>query len=70
MEEFDVTSIPALILLNGEGVVVYRDGQEQLQADPTGCNFLWTTTSSRTPKVGFDLTAHTRPDVARLARPV
>jgi hypothetical protein len=69
-EDFGVTSIPELILLNGEGAVVCRDGQEQLRADPTGRNFPWSTTSSRTPRVGFDLTAHTRPDVARLARPV
>ncbi len=70
MEEFGVTLIPALILLDGEGAVVCRNGQEQLRADPTGCDFPWTTTTSRTPRVGFDLTAHTRPDVARLARPV
>jgi hypothetical protein len=70
MEEFGVTSIPALILLNGEGAVVCWDGQEQLRADPTGRNFPWTTTSLCTPRVGFDLTAHIRPDVARLARPV
>ncbi len=43
MEEFGVTSIPAHILLDGEGVVVCRDGQEQLRANPTGRNFLWTT---------------------------
>jgi hypothetical protein len=36
MEEFGVTSIPALILLNGEGVVICRDGQEHLWANPTG----------------------------------
>jgi hypothetical protein len=68
MEEFGVTSISALIFLDGEGAVVCRDGQEQLRADPTGRNFPWTTTSSHTPRVEFDLTAHTRPDVARLAR--
>ncbi len=70
MEEFGVTSIPLLILLDGEGAVVCRDGQEQLRADPTGRNFPWSITSLRTPRVGFDLTAHTRMDVARLARPV
>ena len=70
MEEFGVTSIPALILLDGEGAVVCRDGQEQLRADPTGHDFPWATTASRTPRVGFDLTAHTSPDVARLAQPV
>ncbi len=70
MEEFGATSIPALILLDGEGAVVCQDGQEQLRADPTGRDFPWTTTSLHTPRVRFDLTAHTHPDVARLARPV
>jgi nucleoredoxin len=39
MEEFGVTSIPALILLNGEGAVICREGKEHLRADPTGKNF-------------------------------
>ncbi len=40
MEEFGVTSIPTLILLDGEGVVICREGQEHLRADPTGKTFL------------------------------
>jgi nucleoredoxin len=70
MEKFGVIMILALILLDGEGAVVCRHGQEQLLVDPTRCNFTWTTTSSRTPRVGLDLMAHTRPDVARLAKPL
>jgi hypothetical protein len=42
VEDFGVTSILALILLDGEGAVVCRDGQEQLRADPTGHDFPWT----------------------------
>ncbi len=34
MEEFGVTLIPALILLNGEGAVICRDGQEHLWPIP------------------------------------
>jgi hypothetical protein len=70
MEEFGVTSIPTLILLDGEGAVICREGQEHLWADPTGKNFPWPSTASRLPRVGFDLMLHTRPDVARLSRPL
>ncbi len=40
MEEFGVTSIPTLILLNGEGAVICREGQEHLWADLTEKTFL------------------------------
>jgi hypothetical protein len=70
MEEFGVTPIPALILLNGEGAVICREGQEHLRADPTGTNFAWPSTTSCLPRVGFDLTAHMHLDVAHLARPL
>jgi hypothetical protein len=70
MEEFGVTSIPALILLDGEGAVICRDSQEHLWADPWKKNFPWSSTTPRLPRVGFDLTVHTRPDVACLARPL
>jgi hypothetical protein len=70
MEEFGVTLIPTLILLDGEGAVICRESQEHLCANPTRKNFPWPSTTSRLPRVGFDLTLHTHPDAARLSRPL
>ncbi len=39
MDRFGVTSIPALVLLDGEGMLISRDGHQQLRADPTGTGF-------------------------------
>ncbi len=49
MEEFGVTSIPALILLDGEGAVICRDSQEHLRADHTGKKIPWSSTTPRLP---------------------
>lgn len=41
MAQFGVTTIPALILLDGEGTLLCRDGHERLRADPAGTDFPW-----------------------------
>ena len=41
MERFGVTTIPALILLDGNGRVICTDARIRLAADPTGLRFPW-----------------------------
>jgi nucleoredoxin len=36
-----ITTIPALVLLDGKGAVIYRNGQNHLLVDPTGKYFPW-----------------------------
>ena len=69
MARFGITSIPALILLDGEGTEICRDGHERLRADPAGTDFPWSRPRVRAAQVGFDLTTHTCPDVARMRSP-
>ena len=41
--KFDLATIPALVLLDGNGNLICRDACIRLKADPTGINFLWAT---------------------------
>ena len=55
-KKFDLTTIPALVLLDGKGDLICRDARTRLKADPTGINFPWVTTAEppeRSPKVKF-----------------
>ena len=65
MENVDVTIIPALVLLDGEGVLICKEGQEHLRADPTGEGFPWPSQNSnlRPPQGGFELKTHSTPEV-------
>ncbi len=49
-----------------------RNAHERLQEDPLGEHFPWegTPTAPRTPRVDFDIVAHSRPDAARLGTPL
>ena len=40
-ERFGIMTIPALVLLDGEGVVLCQNAQERLCDDPTGQQFPW-----------------------------
>jgi nucleoredoxin len=63
-DRFSVTTISALIILDGEGTVICSNGHEQLQLDPQGRLFPWHNppATPRQQQVGFDLTRHTCPD--------
>jgi len=41
MDKYGVTTIPALVLIDGEGALICNNGQNHLQADPTGRDFPW-----------------------------
>jgi thiol-disulfide isomerase/thioredoxin len=66
---FGIKTIPALVLLDGEGAVLCWNAQWRLQEDPTGAKFLWQDppVAPCLPQVGFDLVL---PDGARLATPL
>jgi hypothetical protein len=55
MEKYGVSTIPALVLLDGEGALICNCGQEHLRADPTGKGFPWPapTSGPRPAQVGF-----------------
>ena len=70
-ERFGLTTIPALVLLDGEGAVLCQNAQESLQEDPTGQHFLWQDTAApERPLIGFDLVAQSRADVTHLSTPL
>ena len=71
-DRFAITTIPALVLLDGEGAVLCRNAHERLRDDPLGKHFPWagTPAASRTPRVDFDIVAHSRPDAASLGTPL
>jgi len=71
-DKFATTTIPALVLLDGEGAVLCRNAHERLREDPLGKHFPWesTPTAPRTPRVDFDIVAHSRPDAASLGTPL
>jgi thiol-disulfide isomerase/thioredoxin len=70
--KFAITTIPALVLLDGVGVVLCWNAHERLQDDPLGKHFPWQSTPAapRIPQVDFDIVAHSRPDVASLGIPL
>jgi thiol-disulfide isomerase/thioredoxin len=72
LHKFGITTIPALVLLDGEGAVVCRNAQEKLREDPAGLHFPWQDLPAvpRILRVGFDLVDTSRPDVARLSNPL
>jgi nucleoredoxin len=72
LNKFGITTIPALVLLDGEGAVLCRDAQERLWEDPTGQHFPWQDplAAPRLPRVGFDLVDNSWLDVARLSTPL
>ena len=55
MEKYGVSTIPALVLLDGEGALICNCGQEHLRKDPTGKGFPWPAPISgpRLAQVGF-----------------
>jgi len=65
-DKFAITTIPALVLLDGEGAVLCRNAHEPLRDDPQGRYFPWQSTSGAPciPQVEFDIVAHSRPDGA------
>jgi thiol-disulfide isomerase/thioredoxin len=71
-DKFVITTIPALVLLDGEGAVLCRNAHERLRDDPLGKHFPWegTLAAPRTPRVDFDIVAHSRPDAASLGTPL
>ena len=71
-DRFAITTIPALVLLDGEGAVLCRNAHERLRDDPLGKHFPWegTLAAPRTPRVDFDIVAHSRPDAASLGTPL
>jgi thiol-disulfide isomerase/thioredoxin len=72
LNKFGIPTIPALVLLDGEGAVLCQDAHERLREDPTGQHFPWQDPPAglRLPQVGFDLVDNSRPDVARLSTPL
>ncbi len=69
---FGITTIPALVLFDGEGAVLCQNAQQRLWEDPTGTYFPWQDppVAPRLPRVGFDLMEHLLLDGACLATPL
>jgi len=65
-DKFGITTIPALVLLDGEGALLCGKAHDMLRDDPTGKYFPWQkpTAAPRIPRVGYDLVDTSRPDVA------
>jgi hypothetical protein len=63
---YGITTIPALVLLDGAGTVLCRNGHDRLREDPTGCSFPWQErpSSPRVRQVGFDLLEEPQPVAA------
>ena len=55
MEKYGVSTIPALVLLDGEGALICKCGQDHLRKDPTGKGFPWPAPIAglRPAQVGF-----------------
>jgi hypothetical protein len=70
--KFDITTIPALVLLDGEGAVLCRNAHDRLREDPTGKYSPWQDppATPHLPLVGFDLVDPSRPDVPHLSTPL
>ena len=67
VERFGVTTIPALILLDGNGRVICTDARARLAADPTGLGFPWPApagTRHKKPTVAFAVGPSIRPSLA------
>ncbi len=60
---YGITTIPALVLLDGAGTVLCRNGHDRLQEDPTGCGLPWQEqlSSPCLRQVGFALLEDPRP---------
>jgi hypothetical protein len=43
-DKFAITTIPALVLLDGEGAVLCQNAHERLRDDPLGKHFPWEST--------------------------
>ena len=71
-DKFAITTIPALVLLDGEGAVLCRNAHEQLRDDPLGEHFPWKSppAAPRVPRVDFDIGARSLPDRARVEIPL
>jgi len=71
-DKFAITTIPALVLLNGEGAVLCRNAHERLRDEPQGTYFPWQSTPAapRIPQVDFDIVAHSWPDGASGGTPL
>jgi hypothetical protein len=69
---FDITAIPALVLLDGEDAVLCQNTQDRLHEDQTGKYFPWQDppATPRLPLVRLDLVDHSRPDVPCLSTPI
>jgi thiol-disulfide isomerase/thioredoxin len=72
LDRFGITTIPALVLLDGEGAVLCRNAQERLRENPAGLHFPWQDppAAPRIQQVRFDLVDISRPDVARQLNPL
>ncbi len=72
LNKFGITTIPALVLLDGEGAVLCQDAQERLWQDPTGQHFPWQDppAAPHLPRVGFNLMDNSWPDAAHLLTPL
>ncbi len=71
-DKFAITTIPALVLLDGEGAVLCRNAHERLRDDPQGKYFPWQSTPAtpRIPRVDFDIVAHSWPDLLSTGTPL
>ena len=66
--KFYITTIPALVLLDGEGALLCGKAHDMLRDDPTGKYFPWQgpTAAPCIPRVGFDLVDTSCPHVSTL----
>jgi len=71
-DKFAITTIPALVLLDGKGAVLCWNAHERLRVDPLGKHFPWESTPAapRSPRAGSDIVAHSRPNVVSLGTPL
>ena len=71
-EKFSITTIPALVLLDGEGAVLCQNAHERLRDDPLGKHFPWKCppAAPRVPRVDFDIAARALPDRASMEFPL
>ena len=71
-DKFAITTIPALVLLDGEGAVLCWNVHERLRDNPLGKHFSWESTPAapRSPRADSDIVAHSRPDVVSLGTPL
>ena len=71
-DKYAITTIPELVLLDGEAVVLCRNVHERLRDDPQGTYFPWqrTLAAPHIPQVDFDIVAHSRPDGASGGTPL